>query len=208
MTRRIRHHVNPLKAPALAPREPIQLAQNATVEVELGCGDGIFLVRRAVHARDRHFIGLDIRSAVLQRGRRVAQRLGLTNVQLEASNFIVDLARLFPPGSVDRFWINFPDPWFKRRQHNRRWLGAATTAALVSSLRPGGLLLYQSDVWEPTLDALGLFETQPLLRNTEGEFCFARQRLAAERTSRELACERRGLRIWRLSFERRQAPAW
>lgn len=210
MTRRIRQHVNPLNAPCLAPRDRLKQAVRASreVEVELGCGDGLFVVRRALHQRGGQFIGLDIRTEVLERGRRVVRRLGLANVMLEAGNFMVDLAQLFPPDSVTRFWINFPDPWFKRRHHNRRWLGASATDALARLLRPGGLLLYQSDVWEPTLAALGLFETHPLLRNTAGEFSFTRQRLAEERTSRELACERRGLKIWRLSFERREVPAW
>ncbi|MBK8481656.1 MAG: methyltransferase domain-containing protein [Proteobacteria bacterium] len=208
MSPRIRHHVNPLKAPALAPRHELRLAEGAEVEVELGCGDGFFLVRRALQHPTRHFVGLDIRADILERGRRVARRLGLSNLALEASNFLVDLPRLFPPERVLRFWINFPDPLFKRRQRNRRWLGPATTDALVIALRPGGLLLHQSDVWEPTLEALGLFETHPLLCNTAGEFSFARERLAEERTSRELACERRGLKIWRLGFERRATPGW
>lgn len=200
MPRRLRQHINPLKQTALVPREPLRVPCGPSLEVELGCGDGVFMVERARHRRERLFVGLDIRSEFLVPGQRRIAELGLTNVRLETCNLSVDAAHLFPEQRVDTFWVNFPDPWFKRRQQNRRWLDADVLRSLVRALRPLGRIVYQTDVWDLALQALGLLEANDLLRNRCGAFSFSRQRLAAERTSREKACEAEGRRIWRLEF--------
>ena len=151
MRRRHRQHVNPLKQTSLIVRDPLDIEPGPGVEVELGCGDGLFLVQRAQQFPDKLFIGLDIRPEFLEPGLERIAELKLPNARLELCNLIVDSAHLFPPGRINAFWINFPDPWFKRRQHNRRWLTAESLDHLVRALEPGGHLYYQSDVWDPTL---------------------------------------------------------
>ena len=80
----------------------------------------------------------------------------------------VDLPGLFPPGSVDRMFVNFPDPWFKKKHHKRRLLDADLVAACVDALRPGGELFFQSDVWDLSLEALATFEEEARLENLGG----------------------------------------
>jgi tRNA (guanine-N7-)-methyltransferase len=199
--RRLRQHVNPLKASSLAPR-PAALAipDGPEVEVELGCGDAAFLIERAQAHPDRLFYGIDIRDSFLEPARAAIAELGLENLELCVSNLIVDADRLFLPGRLSRIHINFPDPWFKRRHHNRRWLSPTSTEHLARALAPRGELFFQSDVFEPALEALALFEGCPLLENTAGEWRFLRESPFAERSGRERSCLAEGLRIWRLLF--------
>ena len=204
--------MNPLKASALVPRSPLDLGDalrqdtDRPIEVELGCGDGLFLVRRAQQHPDREFVGLDIRPEFLSRGRAVSATLGLRNLRLELCNLLVDTKSLFGRYQVSTFYINFPDPLFKARQRLRRWLSTEVVQNLVSVLKPRGRIIFQSDVWEPSIDAMGLLELHPKLWNVAGEFSFVRKALVEEKTSREIACERLGRRIWRMCYERMETP--
>jgi tRNA (guanine-N7-)-methyltransferase len=128
--------------------------------------------------------------------------LELDNIELELSNLIVDLDQLFPPGRVHRFYINFPDPWFKERQHNRRWLSEETVPHLVAALEPGGEIFFQSDVWSLSLEALALLEAVEGVENTCGAWTFLRKNPYPVSSSRELVCQQSGREIWRLLFSR------
>jgi tRNA (guanine-N7-)-methyltransferase len=202
---RLRQHVNPLKASSLVPRSgPLAIPDGPEVEVELGCGDAAFLIERASAYPDRLFYGIDIREEFLALARRSIAELGLDNLELCASNLIVDADRLFLPGRLRRIYINFPDPWFKRRQHNRRWLSPASVQHLAESLAPRGEIFFQSDVFSLALEALALLEGCPLLANDLPEWSFLRESPFAERSGRERICLEEGIRIWRMLFVLRE----
>ena len=203
MTRRLRQHLNPLKMTAMVPREqPIALPESCVVEAELGCGDAQFIIQLARLHPERHYVGLDIRDGFLDLGRDEIARLGLRNIQLELSNLMVDAERLFPPGRIRRFYINFPDPWFKARHRNRRWLDQTTLQHLVPALEPDGELFFQSDVWAVALEAMGLFEGCDRLVNTEGDWTFLRHNPYSVRSNREEAVAQEERPTWRLRFTR------
>ena len=203
MKKRYRQHINPLAMSSLAPRQPLQLGEADRVVVELGCADARFLIELARHRAPPNtlHLGLDIRLAFIEEGLAAAAELG--NVRLETCNLIVDTPHLFAPGRVAEFYINFPDPWFKRRQQNRRWLTSETLDHLVRALRPGGRIFFQSDVWTVALEALGLFERHDALHNDCGAWTWLRENPYPARSTRELLCLRDGLPIWRLLFVRR-----
>jgi tRNA (guanine-N7-)-methyltransferase len=204
MTRRLRQHVNPLKASSLAPRDgPLALPDGPAVEVELGCGDAQFLFELARAQPDALFVGIDIRAPFIAEAERTRQLLGVENVQLLVGNLLVDSDRLFQPGRVRRFYVNFPDPWFKRRHHNRRWLTRESLAHLITALERNGELFFQSDVWELALEALALFEENDLLENVCGPWTFLRVNPFGSRTEREDACIAGALPIWRLLYAKR-----
>jgi tRNA (guanine-N7-)-methyltransferase len=201
MRRRCRQHVNPLKMSSLVPRPaPLPLPQDGLVEVELGCGNGLFLLSRAEMLPQRIFLGLDIRQAFLQEGQDEQLRRGLPNISFHVTNLIVDADRLFPPGRVHRYYINFPDPWFKLRQQNRRWLNKETLSQLITTLAPEGEIFFQSDVWSLALEALSLFEMNPRLQNTVEEWRFLRHNPFRVRSAREIACQELERPIWRMLF--------
>lgn len=203
--KRLRQHVNPLKASSLAPRSgPLAIPDGPEVEVELGCGDAAFLVERAQAYPDRLFYGIDIRDKFLAPARQAVLELGLENLELCVSNLIVDADRLFLPGRLLRIHINFPDPWFKRRQHNRRWLSPESVHHLALALAPRGEIFFQSDFFPLALEALSLLESCPLLENTVGEWSFLRESPFDERSGREQICLAEGIRIWRMLFVLRE----
>jgi tRNA (guanine-N7-)-methyltransferase len=203
MRRRVRHHVNPLRADFLGRRvEPIALLPGE-VEVELGCADARFLFERAPHHPHTTFIGLEIREPLVEEVNDKARALGLANLRACFSNVNVDLDALFADGRLTRVFVNFPDPWFKRRHKKRRVMNAELIEVLHRKLRAGGELFFQSDVWDLALDALAVLEDAPaLFRNRSGPWSFCRDNPFDAKSLREVRCEERGLRIWRMRYSR------
>ncbi len=117
------------------------------IDVEIGPGLGEFLEAIATHHPDRSFFAIE-RAA--SRTRVVQQRIdrkGLTNVRVLCAEAECVLA-LWPDDCVDRFHIQFPDPWWKRRHHRRRLMNPAFVAELRRILRPGGSINLITDVEE------------------------------------------------------------
>lgn len=203
MTRRHRQHLNPLTMTAMVPREaPLNLPAGRKVEVELGCADARFCRERAAANPELLLVGLDIRGVFLADARAAQDEAGLANMLLEEANFLVDLEQLFQPRSVARFFINFPDPWFKRRQRNRRWITDEAVGHLVRALRPGGEIFFQSDVWDVALEALAVLESSEELKNVRGEWTFYGDSPFAARSMREVICTEEEKQIWRLLYKK------
>lgn len=69
---------------------------------------------------------------------------------------------LLPPASVSVFHFLFPDPWPKRRHHERRVFKADFLAALIDALTPDGMLHIATDQQD-------YFEEMAALVQTRGE---------------------------------------
>jgi tRNA (guanine-N7-)-methyltransferase len=199
---RVRHHVNPLRAEFLARSlTPLPLPASGEVETELGCADARFLFERAPSRPATRFYGLEIRGALVEQVNRTARELSLDNLSAHACNINVDLDRLFPDRRLARVFVNFPDPWFKRRHHKRRLMAPELVEVLHRKLRPRGELFFQSDVFDLALDALGVLEAaDALFCNHMGPWGFLRSNPYGAKSLREVRCEERGARVWRLLY--------
>jgi len=203
---RVRHHVNPLKASFSRPASGLELPAGAEVEVELGCADAQFLFERARRRPEGTYVGLEIREELVRWVNRTAAAAGLP-VRAVFAHANQHLRDLFAPGQVARLFVNFPDPWFKRRHHNRRVVDARLVDDVCRLLRPGGELLFQSDVWDVALDALAALERPPELENRAGEWSFWKDGPPyGVRSRREDACLAEGRPVWRIWYTRRMPP--
>ena len=200
---RIRQHVNPLKSDFLVPRGlRIEPPPGREVEVEIGCAEAWFLFDRVRADRRRWAVGLEIRRELVEPVNARARELGLP-VHAVFCHANIDLPGMFRPGTVARFFVNFPDPWFKKRHHKRRLLDEAVVSACVAALRPGGELFFQSDVWELALEAMAALEAEPRLANAAGPWSFWRDANPyGARSRREVACAEEGLPVWRILYRR------
>ena len=132
-------------------------------EVDLGCGDGGFLLQMAAHYPERRFLGIE---RLLGRVRGVCSRAavrGLENVKVlrvESRYFLEWMVR---PGCVSRLHYLCPDPWPKERHHKNRlrsiscgcwtmWRAAACSAGpvgrMMSFFIPGRISSFNGSPWE------------------------------------------------------------
>lgn len=204
---KIRQHVNPLKSDLLTiagvPR--LQAPAGGYLEVELGSAESLFLIERAQDqaTAGAALVGVEIRREMVQRADRLCREAGVSTVQNVFANMSVDLPRLFAPASVRRFHVNFPDPWFKSRQHKRRVLGAELIDAVARALEPGGEISVMTDIFDIALEAMAALESDPEQRftNTRAPWTFLRASpWSPSRSRRERQCESDGTRVWRLLY--------
>jgi tRNA (guanine-N7-)-methyltransferase len=200
---RIRQHVNPNQAHFARFRGERPALDGRPVELEVGCADAQFLFERAAQDPSRLYVGLEIRQDLVElvnkRARREHQPVHgvFCHAQLH-------IHEIFPAGAVDRVYINFPDPWFKRKHHTRRMVDAALVAQVAHAAKRGADIFVQSDVWDIALDAVSVFERDDRFANLAGEWTFWRAgNPFGVRSWREQNAEETGLAIWRILYRRR-----
>ena len=118
---------------------------SAPLEIDLGCGDGTFLVEMAKHYPERNFLGVE---RLLGRVRGVCKRvqnLGLTNVRVLRLESSYTLEWLLEKNSVSRLHLLCPDPWPKARHHRRRLVQQDFLQSLHQALTPDGQFLFKTD---------------------------------------------------------------
>jgi tRNA (guanine-N7-)-methyltransferase len=142
-----------LQVPAPAPEAasftldwPAVFGNGNPVEVEVGCGKGLFLLTAATARPGVNFLGVEIvRKYQLFTATRMAKR-GLRNVRMSCADARVLLRDHIPAGSVRAVHVYFPDPWWKKRHHKRRVFTGDFVASVVRALSPGGHLHIATDV--------------------------------------------------------------
>jgi tRNA (guanine-N7-)-methyltransferase len=118
-------------------------ARPAALEVDLGCGDGSFLASLAAMHPERNFLGVERLAGRVRSACYKARTL--PNVRVLRIETTYAVGYLLPPASVSVFHFLFPDPWPKRRHHERRVFKADFLDALINALTPGGLLHIATD---------------------------------------------------------------
>jgi tRNA (guanine-N7-)-methyltransferase len=199
---RIRQHVNPNQVHFAQFRGERPALDGRPVELEIGCADAQFLFERAAREPSHLYVGLEIREDVVKLVNRRARALAAP-VHAVFCQAQLHLAELFPPGSVERVYINFPDPWFKRRHKGRRMVDDTLATGVAAVARPGADVFVQTDVWEIALDAMSTFERDDRFINLAGEWTFWRGgNPYGVRSWRDQNAEQTGLAIWRILYRR------
>ncbi|MBI3848698.1 MAG: tRNA (guanosine(46)-N7)-methyltransferase TrmB [Verrucomicrobia bacterium] len=119
--------------------------QSQPLEVELGSGDGSFLVNYANAHPDHNYLGVERLLGRLRKLDRKGLRAGLHNLRglrIESAYF---LEYLLPPQSAVALHVYFPDPWPKRKHRKNRLIDARFPELARRALAPGGVLYLRTD---------------------------------------------------------------
>jgi tRNA (guanine-N(7)-)-methyltransferase len=114
------------------------------LHLEIGSGNGEFMVELARRNPSWNLVGIEIR---LKRTVLCAKKIraaGLTNVVIARyhASFLHDLLL---PGSLAGMWVNHPDPWPKERHDKNRLISRWFLEDVATYLRPGAFLRLKSD---------------------------------------------------------------
>lgn len=116
------------------------------VELDVGCGRGLFMFNASTTQPDRNFLGVELD---FKEGRRGAKRLFKrqqpnARVMGGDANFLLD--HLIRPASLAAVHVYFPDPWWKRKHRRRRIFTDLFADRVARVLQPGGWLHMWTDV--------------------------------------------------------------
>ena len=131
------------------------------VELEVGSGKGLFLVREAVRKPENNFFGIEIaKKYAKQAGERV-DKLELPNVRVYPDDALEFLAKYVPDESLVAVHVYFPDPWWKARHRKRRVFREALVLDVKRTLKVSGDFWIATDVEEYFEVILALMASHP-----------------------------------------------
>lgn len=116
----------------------------APLHVELGTGKGDFISQLAVRHPELNFIGIEMQQDVLYQAAKKVREQELKNVRLLVFD-INHIENIFAEGEVARFYVNFCDPWPKKRHAKRRLTHRGFLEKYRRLLAPCGELHFKTD---------------------------------------------------------------
>ena len=116
----------------------------APLHVEIGVGKGDFLTELATRNPNVNYVGLEAQQGVLYFAARKAAARQLSNVRLLVFD-ATHLTELFAPAEVDRIYLNFSDPWPKKRHAKRRLTSELFLERYRAVLKADGELHFKTD---------------------------------------------------------------
>jgi tRNA (guanine-N7-)-methyltransferase len=128
------------------------------VEIELGAGDGSFLIKYASKYPEINLLGIERLLGRIRKIDRDTHRAGVGNIQLfriEAGYFLKYLA---PGRSIRAVHVYVPDPWPKIRHHKKRLINEDFVKKCAGILEPGGMVHLRTDhphYFDQMLDVFG-----------------------------------------------------
>ena len=198
---RHRRHANPFafRQEVMRPDYVAIYGRIAPIEVEIGFGKGQFTLALAAARPEVNILGLEIREFLVEGLIADAATQGLRNLHGIHCNANTALRQLFGVGEVSRFYVHFPDPWFKKRHTKRRVINQETAAMLRELLRADGEIHAMTDYEPIALDMMECLETAGF-SNTVGRYALAPQSTTGFSSEREDWHLSQGDPVYRMRF--------
>jgi tRNA (guanine-N7-)-methyltransferase len=119
--------------------------RSAPVVLDLGCGNGRFLLSSAVNRPDCDHLGVDTLPVVIRYARRRGNQRGLTNLKYAVGGGRELLTNHVAPSSVAEIHCYHPQPYYDPALVHRRLITPSFLALAHRALAPGGLFVIQTD---------------------------------------------------------------
>jgi tRNA (guanine-N7-)-methyltransferase len=181
----------------LPPAGPLDWAalfgRQAPVVLDLGCGNGRFLIGSAVWRPDHDHLGVDILPVVIRYATRRGNQRGLRNLRFAVAGGREFLERHVVSGSIAEIHCYHPQPYYDPAQVQRRLITPSFLLLVRRSLGPGGKFFLQTDnpgYWKYMRQVVPLFFD---FHELEGKWPDAPK----GRTRREIIALKRGLPVFR-----------
>lgn len=172
------------------------------VKLEIGFGMGDFLIEMATREPDSNFVGIDFsQDGILKLLSRIKNH-HLKNIRVVYGDVREKIPLLFHDGELDTVYINFPDPWPRRRHFKRRLIKPALVKLVAQKLAPAGCVHLATDS-EPYAREIGdYFNAESLLKNSIRESGFLQTRDHLPKTKYEKSFIYAGDKIHYMEYSR------
>jgi tRNA (guanine-N7-)-methyltransferase len=122
--------------------------RDASLEVEVGSGKGLFMQTAAQAHPERNFLGIEVAHKYARFAAARLARGELANGVMVSGDALRIFRELLPAASLAAVHVYFPDPWWKKRHRKRRVMNEPFLADVQRTLIPGGTLHFWTDVKE------------------------------------------------------------
>ena len=112
--------------------------------VEVGCGKGKFTAETAEANPDVLLIAVERCREAMVVAMEKAQAMGLKNV-FYIDMDVASIEEIFAPEEIDRLFINFPDPWPRKKNAKRRLTHRGFLDKYCRVVRKGGEFHFKTD---------------------------------------------------------------
>lgn len=188
------------------PDWPQQFGDDHPVVLEIGFGTGSFLLDMAVQHPDHNLIGMDFYHKGIRRLFTRMSRYGLTNIRVAYGDAKEKIPFLFREGELTEIYINFPDPWPKKRHHKRRLIKPPVVRSFWEKLVPEGRLRLATDFEDYAMEMLEVLGADPGFHNLHPDPGFTNHREDVPRTKYEKNFLNQGKKIYYLDFVKVPCP--
>lgn len=131
-------------------QEIINENDNKKVYLEIGMGKGDFITELSQLDKDSIFIGVEVSPPVLALAVKKLKRYESEHkVKLDNLYFMsfdaIDIASIFENGQIEKIYLNFSDPWPKKKHAKRRLTNEKFLAEYKKVLKENGRIEFKTD---------------------------------------------------------------
>lgn len=116
----------------------------APLHAELGTGRGQFISTQAAIHPDINYIGIEKYPEVIIRALQKKQKRGVGNLALICFD-ATEILDIFGDQELDRIYLNFSDPWPKKKNADKRLTARLFLDKYRQVLKPGGEIQFKTD---------------------------------------------------------------
>ncbi len=175
---------------------------NQPLKLEIGFGMGSFLIEMSAQEPKTNFIGMDFYHKGIRKLMTRIKKLQLENIRVAYGDVRSKIPLLFKDGELETVYINFPDPWPKKRHVKRRLIKPEFVKLLGQKLSPEGQIYLATDSEPYANEMLEYFNADPLFQNRDPETGFMENRIGLPKTKYEKNFINAGHRIYYLEYSR------
>ncbi|HSE84325.1 MAG TPA: tRNA (guanosine(46)-N7)-methyltransferase TrmB [Thermodesulfobacteriota bacterium] len=125
--------------------------------LEIGFGEGDFLIEMAKRKTDWNLIGIEIKRKRFKKAVKKTEKENLQNLRLLHMDAKIAVEEVFSLNTFSEVYINFPDPWPKDRHKKHRIINPVFLERLAKIMKPEAVLEIASDHEEYILNILETF---------------------------------------------------
>ena len=177
-----------------------QFDNDHPLNLEIGFGNGSFLIEMAIQNPDINFIGMDFYHKGIRKTITRIGKLQLKNVRLAYGDARKRIPFLFREQDLQAIYINFPDPWPKKRHIKRRLIKPPFVNVLAEKLKASGKIFIATDSESYALEILDVFESELLLANAAVPSSFIPYRNGAPQSKYEKSFIKQDKKIFYMEF--------
>ena len=172
------------------------------IKLEIGFGMGNFLIEMAAKEPSSNFIGIDFYHKGIRKIMTRIRNLQLENIRIVYGDIRSKISILCQDGELETVYINFPDPWPKKRHIKRRLIKPEFINQLAQKLDLEGSVYLATDSAIYAHEMLDYFNSETLFQNLDDNQGFIKERIDFTKSKYEKNFINAGEKIFYLEYLR------